>query len=457
MPKSAIPWLVQLIEAYQSERMGAVPPLLAEVAPYDIAAELEDAQPELLQFVLLGLPPDQAAEVLEHLDFLQQYTILDHLPASEAGNIINLMQSDVVADLLGAVHPKQGARLLRLLDPEYRQVVQRLTAYPENTAGGRMTIGYVSVRETMKVEDVLRHLRKVGHDAEMVTYIYVVDATGRLNGVISLRDLILTEPEAPVSALITRKVISVPAGMDQEEVARMVAQYDLVAIPVVDDGHRLLGIVTVDDIIDVLEEETTEDVYQIGGTAAPDEPFSLKLLPSVWALAKPRLPWLISLLFLELGSSLIVNRFSTSIAPQVAVLLALFTVVMAGESGNAATQALAVVVRGLATGELQNSDMPRIVLREALVGVLVGLLVGAILTITGWLWQGSLAFGLAIGIALAVNLFIAKLLGGLCPVVINRLGIDPAVASGPFITTLTDNTSMLVYYSLAALILDRYG
>lgn len=429
--------------------------LLQDAAPFDIAQALEQLPSEAARALLQTAPAELGAEVLEHLDFLLQYQLLDGLAPQAAAPLINQMESDTLADLVGALHPRQAARLLDLLDPDYRATVQGLSQYPENTAGGRMTVGFVSVRSQMTIEQVLQHLRRVGREAETVTYVYVVDAAGRLTGVISLKQLILANPADPVDQLATRNLISVPAELDQEAVARLVAQYDLVAIPVVDASGRLLGIITVDDVIDVLEEETTEDVYQIGGTSAPEEVFSRSLLHSVWALARPRLPWLVSLLFLELGSSFIVNRFSSLVAPHLAVLLALFTVVMAGESGNAATQALAVVVRGLATGELQNSDMPRIVLREALVGVLVGLVVGTTLTLTGWLWQGDFRFGLAIGLALAVNLFIAKLLGGLFPVVINRLGIDPAVASGPFITTLTDNTSMLVYYGVAALILNR--
>jgi magnesium transporter len=434
-----------------------VPELLADVQPYDLAEALDEWDEPSARRVLSLLEPAWAAEVLEHMDYLKQYRLLHHLNPETARQILDQMSSDAVVDLCGAIHPRQVEQLLALLTPDYRATIRHLMAYPEHTAGGRMTIDYISVRQHMTAEEVLEHIRKVGREAETVSYIYAVDPAGRLVGVMSLRELILAPRDTPVSEIMNTAVISVPVTMDQEEVARVVSHYDLVAVPVVNEKNQLLGIVTVDDVIDVIQEEATEDVLRMGASAAPEDLAAQPLLRSVWALAKPRLPWLLGLLFLEMGSSLIVERFSGLVAPSVAVMLALFTVVMAGESGNAATQALAVVVRGLATGEITPRDLPKVVFREALVGLVVGGIVGAALMVTGWLWQGSAQFGFAVGLALMANLFIAKVLGGLFPVLIFRLGIDPAVASGPFITTLTDNSSMLIYYGVAALILRTFG
>jgi len=302
---------------------------------------------------------------------------------------------------------------------------------------------------------VLAHIRKVGREADTISYIYAVDGAGRLTGVISLREIIMAEPQERVSEAMNTSVVSVQATLDQEEVAQIVSNYDFLAVPVVAPDDRLLGVITVDDVIDVLREEASEDVYRLGATDVPEDVQGRSFLRQVWGLARPRLPWLVSLLFLEMGSSFIVGAFSGIVTPAVATTLAMFTVVMSGETGNAATQSLAVVVRGLATGEIEDKDMPRVVLREALVGVVVGVIVGGTLMLTGWLWHRSLWFGVAVGLALAVNLLIAKILGGLFPVIIQRMGIDPAVASGPFITTLTDNTSVFVYYGIAALILGR--
>jgi magnesium transporter len=447
--------LLALLESEEAHTL--IPQLLEEVQPFDLAEALSELSEAQARLVLTLLPPQDAAAVLEHMEYLEQYRLLHHMEEARARAILDQMSSAFVADLVMAIHPRQAERMLTLLHPDYVSEIRQLMQYPENTAGGRMTIDYISVRQQMTVERVLAHIRKVGREADTISYIYVVDSAGRLVGVVSLRELIMADPRQRVSEIMTEHVISVPADMDQEEVARVVSQYDFVAVPVVDQGGRLLGIVTVDDVIDVIQEEATEDVLRLGATAAVEERPGQTLLQTVWGLAKPRLPWLVSLLFLELGSSFIVDTFSNFVTPTLAAMLAMFTVVMAGESGNAATQALAVVVRGLATGEIEESEMPRVVLREALVGVVVGAIAGGTLLLTGWLWQGNFMFGLAAGLALAANLFIAKVLGGLFPVVIQRIGIDPAVASGPFITTLTDNTSMLVYYGVAALILRGAG
>jgi magnesium transporter len=427
--------------------------VLEEAQPFDLAEAFGFLSEEDELTILSALESDMAAGVLEELEYADQYRLLHHMEVGLARSILDQMSSDTVADLVGAIHPRQAEQLLKLVPEENVATIRKLAEYPENSAGGRMAVDFISVRQYMSAEQVLSHIRKVGSEAETVNYIYVVDAAGRLTGVLSLRELIMAAPRERVSEFMNSQVISVPATMDQEEVARVVSKYDLIAVPVVSQDSRLQGIITVDDIIDVLEEEATEDVYRMGATSVPDETEGMTFLHSVWALAKPRLPWLVGLLFLEMGSSFIVQSFNGLITPAVAAMLAIFTVVMAGESGNAATQSLAVVVRGLATGEIKDKDMPRVVLREALVGVTVGVISGATLMLAGWLWQGNLRFGLAAGIALACNLFIAKVLGGLFPVVIHRIGIDPAVASGPFITTLTDNTSMLVYYGVAAIIL----
>jgi magnesium transporter len=450
-PEELLERVTALLQEPDAE--AELPVLLEEVQPFDLAQAVAELPVVDGSRILSALEPVFAAESLEHLEFIQQYHLLDKMSEASARRLLAEMSSDAVVDLVGAVHPRQAQQLLGLLPPGMAETVKRLMEYPENSAGGRMTIDFVSVRQSMTVAQVLDHIRKVGREAETVTYIYVVNGSGRLAGVCSLRDLILAEPRTRISEVMNETVVSVPATMDQEEAAKIVSQYDFIAVPVVSQENRLLGIITVDDIIDVLQEEATEDAYRMGAVSVPEAPLAPSLMAAAWALAKPRLPWLASLLFLEMGSSFIVDKFSNLVAPTTAVLLALFTVVMAGESGNAATQALAVVVRGLATGEIETRDMPRVVMREAVVGLIVGTVTGAMLMVTGWLWQHSFTFGLAVGLALMANLFIAKVLGGLFPVVIHQLGIDPAVASGPFITTLTDNTSMLVYYGVAALIL----
>jgi magnesium transporter len=426
---------------------------LEEVQPFDLAEVLTQFAEEDELMILSALELSLAAEVLEHLEFLDEYRLLHHMDQLIAQAILDQMSSDAVADLIGSVHPRQAANLFQLIPTEYVTTIRNLMSYDENSAGGRMSVDFISARQYMTVEQVLAHIRKVGREADTVSYIYVVDAHGRLTGVVSLRELIMSQPEQRVSDVMSNTMISVPATMDQEEVASIVSKYDLVAVPVVNADNRLMGIITVDNIIDVLQEEASEDVYRMGATSMPESLIDRTFLQSVWSLAKPRIPWLVGLLFLEIGSGAIVDFFSGFVNIESMKFLAAFSVVMAGESGNAATQSLAIVVRGLATGEIKTKDMTLVVWREAMVGVLVGLMAGATFFLTILLWKHNLTYALIAGLALAANLLVAKVLGGLFPVIIQRIGIDPAVASGPLITTLTDNSSMLLYYGTAAIIL----
>jgi magnesium transporter len=439
----------------EPERLARLSDLLEDVPAYDISEVLRALPSQEALAVLGALEPSQAAAVMEYLELIEQYRFLHHLPEQRAREILDQISSDLVADLIGAVHPRQAEQLLKLIPADYRAKIRTLVEYPENSAGGRMTIDYISVRHYMTAEEVLAHIRKVGHEADTISYVYVVDAAGRLMGVCSLREIILASPRERVSEIMTQNLISVPATMDQEEVARIVKQYDFVAIPVVAPDNRMLGVITVEAIIDVLEEEATEDVLRLGAAGAPADPEDGPFLAQVWAAARPRLPWLMILLFMEMGTGLIALAFARIVSPLLAAMLSLFTVVITGTSGNASSQALAIAVRGLATGEIHLKDIRRVVFKEACIGLVTGLICGATLALVAGYWHHSAQFGLAVGLALGINLVVAKILGGLFPLLIFKLGVDPAVASGPFITTLNDNTSVLIYYTVAALILHQ--
>jgi magnesium transporter len=321
----------------------AIADICAEVPGHDLAEALLPMPEEQILLILNSLDPAAIAELLLYLEYADQYRLLDHMPATSAQSVLAEMPSDALVDLLAGLHPRQVSQLLGTLGQEREAQIRELMSYPPNTAGGLMTDGYVAVRQNMTTTEVLQHVRKVGDDAETVSYVYVVDKNGRLTGVVSLRELVLGAPDSPVREYMTTSVVTVPVDMDQEEVAEVVAEYNFVAVPVVARENHLVGIITVDDVIDVIAEEATEDAYRFAATAAPTTAPGQQL-PSVWAMAKPRLPWLISLLFLELGSGYIVNVFSDVVTPTMAVLLALFTVVMAGVSGNAATQALVTYI-----------------------------------------------------------------------------------------------------------------
>lgn len=430
---------------------GDLAAFLRELHPADLA-ELIEELPEIRRVqVFRHLGATQAALVLGELDPETQVALVQALGAQKAGDILEEMGADDAADLLAELGPEEAGRLLGEMKAEEAAEVRELLHYRPDTAGGLMTKEFVAVHAEMTVQEAIDYLRRQAPEAETIYYVYVVDRSDHLVGVLSLRDLIVARPDQLVMEIMRRRVVSVRYDTDQEEVARVIAKYDLLAVPVVDHENRLLGVVTVDDAIDVLEEETTEDALRMSAIA-PDEE-SADPRAGVWALVRPRLPWLVALLFLEMLAGKVIEFFQSGFDPATLGLLAVFIPVMAGEAGNGATQALAVVVRGLATGEIHPREVVRVVWREFRVGLVAGAIAGALLFGVASLWHRNLALGLVAGLALAVNLPVAKTLGALFPVLLHRLGVDPAVASGPFITTLTDVTAMLTYFGIAAYVL----
>lgn len=434
---------------------GELAAFLREQHPVDLADMVEELPDDLLVALFEHLDPEQSALVLGELDRDARARIVRLLGKERVGDIVEAMDTDDAADLLGELSPEQAGQILGELQAEEAAEVRELLHYEPDTAGGIMTTEYVAVNQGMTAQEAIEHLRRRAPDAETVYYVYVVDDDEHLLGVLSLRDLIVAPPETPLKHIMRTKVVSVFHDQDQEEVARVVSRYDLLAVPVIDHQRRLLGVVTVDDVIDVLEEEATEDALRAAAVSPGEEGGDLR--GGVWRLARPRLPWLLALLFMEFLAGSVIDRFRGGFDGVTLALLSVFIPIMAGEAGNGATQALAVVVRGLATGEIAEREVLAVVWREARVGVLVGLITGIVLFGATTLWKGDLRLGLVVGLALALNLPVAKVLGGLFPILIHRLGIDPAVASGPFITTVTDFTSMLTYFSVAALLLTQLG
>lgn len=439
-----------------AERSAELGPFLREQHPADLAEWLEELTEEERTAVFELLDPEQAAVVLGELELETQADLVTALGKDRAGDIIEEMPADEAVDLLAELTPEEQGQILAKMEAEDAADVRELLEYDPETAGGIMTTEYITVQEEMTAQQAIEHLRQVGPDAETIYYVYVINGGEKLVGVMSLRDLIVARPETLVREIMRTKVVSVYADQDQEEVARIVSKYNLLAVPVTDRAGRLLGVVTVDDVIDVLEEEATEDALRMSAVTPDDEdPGATDFRANIWRLAKPRLPWLVALLFLELASGKVIDHFQSGFTPATLTLLTIFITTMAGEAGNAATQALAVVVRSLATGEISTGDILRVVWRELRVGVTVGAICGLVLFTLAFAWHRDLHLGLTVGLAIAVNIPVAKILGAFFPIVITRMGIDPAVASGPFITTVTDVTSMLTYFGIATYMLTR--
>ncbi len=445
--------LDQTIVLLAQNREDELKSLLASLHPADLAEvlhELEDAQRAA---ILRHISDEIAAEVLAEMGSEDQASILKTVGLKRAAAILNQMSNDDVADLVAMLSPEEAGELLRLMDAEDASDVRELMGFREDTAGGIMTTEYIALAANLTAQGAIEELRKLAPDVETAYYVYVIDKHDKLVGVLSLRELIIAPPDEKIHRIMRKQVVAVHVNDDQEEVARVVQKYNLLAVPVVDDNDVLRGIVTVDDIIDVLEEEATEDIYRAAGVGRD------RLEPDyedgIWRAVKARLPWLLGLLFLSLVSGLVIERFTSLLAAVHA--LSIFITTMAGGSGNAATQALTVTVRGMATGELEQRQLLRVVWREIRVGLVIGLICGAALGTTAWLWQGSPWIGLIAFLAIFINLVLAKAAGTLVPVIIQRLGFDPAVASAPFIATVTDTTSMLIYFGIASLIIHLVG
>jgi len=425
--------------------------LLQECQPADIAEFLVDLEPEEIATVLNLLDGDMAAEVLNQLDPDLANQVLKIIGAEKTSEILDEMYSDDVADLLGELTDQEKDQILNLMEKEDAVEVRELLEYKEDTAGGIMTTEYVAILQDITAARAIEVLRETAPDAETVYYVYVINAKNQLAGVISLRELIVASPDTVIEEIMHRKVKSVNVHMDQEEVAAMVSKYNFLAIPVVDDNNCLLGIVTVDDVIDVIHEEATEDIFRLAGTAEIDleDTLGSRIINSL----RTRLPWLLVTLAGGLLAGRIIRGLEAEL--QAVVALAYFIPLLTGMGGNVGTQSSTLTVRGLATGQIDAKELFLTVGRESLVGSAVGLICGLIVTFVAFFWQKSLLLGLVVGGALLGNMITAATMGTLVPLVFKRMGIDPAVASAPFISTSIDITGLLIYTGLASFFMSQ--
>ncbi len=423
---------------------------LEELQPFDLAEllrEREEHEDEQIR-LLNAAAPDLAAGALEHLDYQDQYRLLDHLDERGSQAVLTAMSSDALSDLIRAVHPRRARELLRRLPAEQRADVQRLMEFPENTAGGRMTVDYLEAQQHWTAAQVLAHFRKVGREVELANYVYVVDSAGRLAGVASMRDVLLSDPQAPISEFMYTQVVSVRADADQEEAARLLQQYDFVALPVVDAAGRIVGVLTIDDVVDVIEEEATEDIQILGGLEPLDEPY---LDSSLARLFRKRIGWLL-LLFLAASFTTSILRHHAELLDQV-VALAFFIPLLIGTGGNSGAQASTLVIRAMALGEVTLVDFLRVIWKEIRMGLALG---GAMAGVTFGLARvigASMDLGLTVAATIILIVVVGSVLGAAFPLIGRRFGLDPAVFSAPLITTIVDATGLLIYFQVARVIM----
>ncbi len=411
----------------------------AEIAEILAALEEEEAV-ELLRRLYRRRA---AAEPLGEMEPDEAARLLAELNREDAAHILSHMEPDDAVDLLAELPPEAVQDILSRLEAREAKELGQLLAYPPDTAGGLMSTEVIALPEQMTVEKAIQELRARAEEAETVYYAYVVDERRTLLGVLSLRDLVLARPDTPLRAIMKSDAVALPVTMDKEEVARVFDKYNFLALPVVDEGRKLLGIVTIDDVIDVIREEATEDALRLGGIpAGEDHPLD----PPQVSVMK-RLPWLMGLVLLNLTVAGVITRFEATIA-EIAFVASLMPLI-ADMSGNAAAQALAVAIRGIAVGAVHWSNLPWIMWKELRVGILAGLALGVqIGLIAALLWHRPL-FGVVAGTALCGTTAAACLTGGALPFLIRRVGLDPAMISGPVATTIGDLIGIGLFLGLA--------
>jgi magnesium transporter len=443
---------------------------LARVPTGQLASRLEDEHPADAADILGRLPREHAAEVAEYLDPATAAAVLREMhPASaasviadmeapEASMVLAEMAPDDRVDILAHVPEALQEPLVRELDAREAAEVRSLEAYPDDSAGGIMTTEVVALGEAMTVEQAVAELRRVSREVEQVYYVYVTDAAGRLTGVLSMRDLILAPPGRRLAAVKRTDVVTVPASMDQEQVARLLRRHGLLALPVVDDGRRLLGMITADDLADVAEEEATEDIQKIGGTAALDAPYLAVGLPS---MLRKRGGWLAVLFLGEMLTATAMGFFESHIRR--AAMVALFVPLIISSGGNSGSQATTIVIRSLALREIGLRDWWRIGRKELSTGLILGLflgLLGALRVVLwyhfGWHDYAGHPYRMAatVWISLAGVVAFGSTVGSMLPLVMHRIGLDPASASAPFVATLVDVTGLVIYFLVAIAILS---
>jgi magnesium transporter len=450
------PELLYLLHGDPSELAEALTGMRAA----DIADALRELQPDAAAKVMAALPFDLAVQVFDEPE-LEHYRcdIVMRIEERAIGPLIDAMSADQQADLFREIPEGERPRLLRKLEPTTQEALKLLLKYPTDTAGGIMTTEFVSLPTSWTVDQALRYIREVGNAKETIYAIYVLDETTRtLVHVVSLRDLMMAERSLQVSSVgPQRKPLSVNPLADREDVARLISKYNLLAVPVVDDGNHVLGIVTVDDVIDAIVREQTEDVQKFGGMEALDEPYTEI---SFGRMVRKRGGWLCALFLGEMLTATAMGHFEGEIAR--AVVLSLFIPLIISSGGNSGSQATSLIIRALALREIALRDWWRVAIRELPAGLALGTILGIIGVIRIVLWQriGWYNYGphwslvaFTVGAALVGVVTFGSLAGSMLPFLLKRLGFDPASASAPFVATLVDVTGLVIYFSVAFLIL----
>jgi magnesium transporter len=438
--------LSQLRTVLERDDLAGAADIIESLRPPDQADLFGELDDEDRVALLPELNPADMADILEEMDDEEAAELVASLSTEAIIRIVDEMEPDEAADLLGDIHPEQAQAVLAGLEDS--EEVRPLLLHPDDSAGGLMTSEYLALRRRMTAREAIRAIRAWKPEAETIYYLFVVDRQGHLCGVVGLRQLVIADPETLVEDIMDSEVISVPAGIDQEECARLMTRYDLLALPVVDINNMLLGVITVDDVIDVLEDEATEDIQRFGGAQPLERSY---LDTSIFLVTRKRIGWLAALFLAGTFSMLVMRTFEDEL--QAVVALAVFIPLMIGTGGNAGSQTIATVIRALAIGDIDTRDALRVWWHEVRIGLILGVGMGAVAYVRAITWEPDPALALTIAASILGIILWANGLGALLPILAARLRVDPALVSGPVMTTLLDATGLLIYFTVAGVVL----
>ena len=447
----------ELMELLDSRRMKELQLRLEDMNEYDVAQFLAEIGDNRMPMVFRLLSKETAADVFANFDSPEQEQIINSITDSELSAIIEELYVDDAVDMMEELPANVVKRVMRTATPETRNLINQYLNYPENSAGSIMTAEFVDLKKYMNVREAIARIRRIGEDKETIYICFVTSADRKLEGVVSVKDLLLSDDETVIEDIMDTNVIFAMTHDDQEEVSEKISDYDLMAIPVVDKEGRLVGIVTVDDIIDVLEQEATEDFEIMAAMTPSDKPYSRTGPVDIW---KNRVPWLLFLMLSATFTTMILNSFEDALAVQ-AVLIGFIPIIM-GTGGNSGAQASTAIIRSLSLGDTEPDDALKVIWKEMRVAVLCGLTL-AVVNFAKMLLVDNLLLGnpnvnymiaLIVSLAIVFTVMFAKVVGSLLPMLAEKIGLDPAVVATPLITTISDAVSLLIYLEIAKVFLN---
>lgn len=438
--------LAQVRAALEKNNLSQAAKLIEKLRPADQAevfAELDEDE----QIALLSeLPVEESADILEELDEDEAAELVEAMSPADAIRIVDGMEPDEAADLLGDLPPEQAHEMLAQLEDS--DEVRPLLLHADDSAGGLMTSEFLALRRRTTAAAAIQALRDWKPDRENIYYLFVIDAEQKLRGVVSLRDLVIADPDTLLEEIMDPDVIAVTAGVDQEEAARVMTRYDLLALPVIDENGKLLGVITIDDVVDVLEDEASEDIQRLGGSEPLDKAY---LNTGILSMTKKRIGWLLMLFLTATLTGSVMRFFQDEL--QAVVALSIFVPLLIGTGGNAGSQTTAIIIRALAVGEIDWHDALKVWWKEERTGLVLGLGMAIAAYIRAITWEPDPALALTVATSIIGIVLWATGIGSLLPLVASKLKIDPTVVSGPVMSTLVDATGLFIYFSIARVML----